>query len=71
MKKIASFALALSLSATASFGQQVGDDVTALAPAAGVAGGTVVIAGVGTATWTLIGGLLFLLLVASASDGTT
>jgi hypothetical protein len=71
MKKIASIALALSLASTASFGQAVGDDVTALAPAAGTAGETVVIAGVGTATWAIVGGALLLILVSLASGSST
>ena len=70
MKKIASIALALSLASTASFGQEVGADVTALAPGAGAVGETVVIAGVGTATWAIVGGALLLILV-SLSSGTT
>lgn len=75
MKKIACVALALSLAATAAFaeaggGLYVGADVTALAPAgvAGIEGATVVIAGVGTATWTLVGGALLLLLTILAPD---
>jgi hypothetical protein len=74
MKKIACIALALSLASTAAFSQAVGDDVTALAPggaAAAVAGQTVVIAGVGTATWAVVGGALLLILVSLASDSST
>ena len=73
MKKIASFALALSLVSTGAFAQAVGDDVTALSPggtSGAVAGQTVVIAGVGTATWVIVGGAL-LLILASLSSGTT
>ena len=72
MKMIASIALALSLAATASFAHDVPlvpNSVTI--PGGSIAAGqTVVIAGT-TYTWTLIGGVLFLLLVASASDSTT
>lgn len=75
MKKIACVALALSLSATAAFaeagaGLVLGADVTALAPVgvAGVEGATVVIAGVGTATWTMVGSALLLLLTVLAPD---
>ena len=73
MKKIASFALALSLVSTGAFAQAVGADVTALSPggsSGAVAGQSVVIAGVGTATWVIIGGALLLVLV-SLSSGTT
>lgn len=72
MKKIASVALALSLMATASLAQEIGigSDVTALAPtgAAAVEGATVVIAGVGTATWTIVGGALLLLVTTLSPD---
>jgi uncharacterized protein YdeI (BOF family) len=72
MKKIA-IALILSLASTSAFAQAVGDDVTNLAPAGttGVAGTSVVIAGVGTATWVVIGGFLLLVLVAAAGSDTT
>ena len=74
MKKIA-IALALSLAATSAFAQQpkVGSDVTSLAPAGttGVVGTSVVIAGVGTATWVIIGGVLLLVLVAAAGSNST
>lgn len=73
MKKIAGIALGLSLLSTGAFAQATGADVTALAPggaAGAVAGQTVVIAGVGTATWTIIGGALLLILT-SLSSGTT
>ena len=74
MKKIASIALALSLVSTGAFAQSTGADVTALAPggaAGAVAGQTVVIAGIGTATWVVIGGALLLVLVSLASDSST
>lgn len=77
MKKIA-IALALSLAATSAFAQAVvppvGADVTNLAPggvAGAVVGQSVIIAGVGTATWAVIGGALLLILVASGSSTTT
>ena len=78
MKKIACVALALSLASTAAFAQGtsgevgVGSNVTGLAPAGAtaVAGQTVVIAGVGTATWVVVGGAL-LLIVTSLASGTT
>jgi hypothetical protein len=72
MKKIA-FALALSLAATSAFAQKVGDNVTNLAPAGttGAVGTSVVIAGVGTATWAVVAGVLLLVLVASAGSNTT
>lgn len=73
MKKIASIALALSLASTGVFAQAIGADVTALSPggtSGAVAGQTVIIAGVGTATWVVIGGALLLILV-SLSSGTT
>jgi hypothetical protein len=59
---------------TGAFAQAVGADVTALAPggaAGAVAGQVVVIAGVGTATWVLVGGALLLILVSLGSDTTT
>ena len=76
MKKIA-IALALSLAATSAFAQAaapvVGSDVTNLAPGGNTAvvGQSVVIAGVGTATWVIIGGALLLILVASAGSNST
>ena len=74
MKKIAMIALALSLVSSGAFAQEVGADVTALAPggaAGAVAGQTVVIAGVGTATWVVLGGALLLILVALAPSSNT
>lgn len=80
MKKIACVALALSLASTAAFAQSggevgVGANVTGLAPAGAaataVAGQTVVIAGIGTATWVVIGGALLLVVTSLASDTTT
>lgn len=81
MKKIACVALALSLASTAAFAQgtggevAVGTNVTALAPAGAaataVAGQTVVIAGIGTATWVVVGGALLLVVTSLASDTTT
>ena len=65
MKKIASLALALSLAATASFAQTPEGAIAVTTPGA-VAGQTVVIAGT-TYTWVLVGGMLFLVLLASAS----
>lgn len=76
MKKIA-IALALSLAATTAFAQAaapaVGADVTNLAPggSTAVVGQSVVIAGVGTATWAIVGGALLLILIASAGSDTT
>ena len=74
MKKIA-IAFALSLAATSAFAQVAeGTDVTNLAPggtAGAVVGQSVVIAGVGTATWAIIGGALLLIVVASAGSATT
>ena len=73
MKKIASIALALSLVSTSAFAGGVGDDVSNLAPggaAGAVAGQTVVIAGVGTATWVIIGGALLLVLVSLSPSST-
>ena len=78
MKKIA-IALALSLAATSAFAQaaaapQPGSDVTSLAPggtAGAVVGQTIVIAGVGTATWVVVAGVLLLILVASAGSNST
>ena len=65
MKMIASIALALSLVSTSAFAQDVGTDVTALAPGGtgAVVGQSVVIAGVGTATWAIVGGAVLLILV--------
>ena len=78
MKKIA-IALTFCLATEPAFAQaggvpEVGSDVTSLAPGGttgAVAGQTVVIAGVGTATWAIVGGILLLVLVASASNTTT
>lgn len=75
MKKIA-IALAIALSASSAFAQAaIGTDVTNLAPAnssaTAVAGNTVVIAGVGTATWVAVGGVLLLILVAGAGGGSS
>ena len=73
MKKIA-IALVLSLAATSAFAQAApGTDVTALAPAgtAAVEGQSVVIAGVGTATWTIVAGVLLLIIIASGSNTNT
>lgn len=79
MKKIACIALALSVASTAAFAGGIGGEfgigsnVTALAPAgtAAVAGQTVVIAGVGTATWVVVGGALLLVVTSLASDSST
>ena len=77
MKKLA-FALALSLAATSAFAQaagpRVGDNVTNLAPGGTtgvVAGQSVVIAGVGTATAISIGGALILILVLSGGGSSS
>jgi len=73
MKKIA-IALALSLAATSAFAQVApGTDVTNLAPAGttAVAGTSVVIAGVCTATWLVVGGALLLIVVASAGGSSS
>ena len=77
MKKLA-FALALSLAATSAFAQaaipQIGDNVTNLAPggtAGVVAGQSVIIAGVGTATAVWIGGALILILVLSSGGSSS
>ena len=77
MKKIA-IALALSLVATSAFAQAappaVGSNVTSLAPggtAGLVAGQSVIIAGVGTATAVWIGGALILILALSAGGSSS
>lgn len=73
MKKIACIALALSLSSSAAFAQGLGDDVSNLAPGgtAAVQGQSVVIAGVGTATWVIVGGVLLLILVSLSPNSST
>ena len=78
MKKIA-IALTFCLATTPAFAQaggvpEVGSDVTSLAPGGtntAVAGQTVVIAGVGTATWVVVAGVLLLVLVAAGGSSTT
>ena len=73
MKKIA-IALALSLAATSAFAQSaVKGDITNLAPAGtvGVEGATLTIVGVGTGVWTVVAGVLLLILVGSAGSNST